>query len=314
MYKTFSYTVKDELARLKPGNPCCLKAELLSFLRSGAVLEVGQSGLKVIATTENPSVARRIFRLLKSTSTLQVEITRKPRRVQNRNLYVVSLPTQPGLKDFLVWLNFLGNGVRTEETVFPRQRCCRRSYLRGFFLGAGSLINPNRSYHLELVTGNCQSAAQLVCLLKSFDLRVRQVKRKGWHVVYLKGGDDIAAFLTLIGAVTSRLELENIRVVKGVRNKVNRLVNCDTANLNKTVAAASRQVAAIRCLVDNVGLDNVPRPLREVLCLRLKYPEATLKELGQQLDPPLGKSGVNHRLRRLEQMAAPFRFDSKEGF
>ncbi|HHT70774.1 MAG: DNA-binding protein WhiA [bacterium] len=309
MYKTFSFKVKDELSRLQPGKLCCLQSELLGFLRAGAVLEAGQSGIQVIATTESPSVARRVFLLLKHTSALNVKISREPRRMQHHNLYSVRLPTQPGLKEFLIRLGFLRSGTGADKTVIPPADCCRRSYLRGFFLGSGSLSNPERFYHLELVTGSRRSAAHLIRLLLGFNLRARRVERKDRQVVYLKDGDDIAAFLTLIGAVTSRLELENIRVVKGVRNQVNRLVNCETANLSKTVEAACRQLAAIRCLVDNVGLENLPRPLREVARLRLEHPEATLKELGAQLDPPLGKSGVNHRLRRLEQMAADFKIE-----
>lgn len=314
MYKTFSVRVKDELARLKLGGLCCLQAELLAFLRAGAVLEAGQKGIEVTATVENPSVARRVFLLLKQTSSLRVNIIREPRRVQHHNLYSVRLPTQPGLKEFLVQLKFLGSGICHNKGVSPAQDCCRRSYLRGFFFGSGSVSNPERSYHLELVTGNQQSASNLIGRLAAFGLWARSVERKGRQVVYLKDGDDIAGFLTLIGAVASRLELENIRVVKGVRNTVNRLVNCETANLNKTVEAAYRQVAAIRRLVEDVGLDNLPRPLREVAWLRLEYPEATLKELGQRLDPPLGKSGINHRLRRLEQMAVCCGKDPKEGY
>lgn len=303
MHKTFSFKVKDELARLEPGNLCCLQAELLAFLRAGAVLEVGQPGMEVIATTESPSVARRVFLLLKNTSSLKVKITREPRRIHNHNLYAVRVPMQPRLKEFLCQLGFLRSDARSERTIIPRKDCCRRAYLRGFFLGSGSLSNPERSYHLELVTGSRRHATHLIRLLRSFDIVARRVERKGRQVVYLKEGDEIAAFLTLIGAVNCRLEFENIRVIKDMRNQVNRLVNCETANLSKTVQAACRQLNAIRFLVDKIGLEALPDPLQQVARLRLEQPEATLKELGAQLNPPLGKSGVNHRLRRLEEIA-----------
>lgn len=314
MQKTFSYRVKDELARLEPGNMCCLHSELLGFLRAGAVMEVGQSGVQVTATIESPSVARRAFLLLKHTSSLSVNISREPRRIHNHSLYSVRLTTQPGLKEFLVELGYLRSDVREDMAVVPRIDCCRRAYLRGFFLGSGSLSNPERSYHLELVTGSRRHATHLIRLLRAFDVCARRVERKDRQVVYLKEGDEIAAFLTLIGAVKSRLELENIRVVKGMRNQVNRLVNCETANLNKTVQAAYRQLTAIRFLVGRVGLESLPGPLREVARLRLEQPEATLKELGAQLNPPLGKSGVNHRLRRLEEMAAGLKVQQKKVF
>ncbi|MGI6129123.1 MAG: DNA-binding protein WhiA [bacterium] len=314
MEKTFSVKVKDELARLELGNSCCLRSELLGFLRAGAVLEVKQSGLQLIVTTESPSVARRAFLLLKKASPLSVKISREPRRIHIHNLYSVRVDTQPGLKEFLIQLGFLRSDLQSVGTTMPRKECCRRSYLRGFFLGAGSVTNPARSYHLELVTGSRRHATHLIRLFMKFNLRARRVERKGRQVVYLKEGDEIAAFLTLIGAVTSRLEFENVRVVKGVRNQVNRLVNCETANLNKTVEAACRQLDAIRLLVAKVGLETLPRPLQEVARLRLEQPEATLKELGLQLDPPLGKSGVNHRLRRLEEMAAGLKAPRKKVF
>ena len=314
MKNTFSLKVKDELSRLEPGNSCCLRFELLGFLRAGAVLEVGQSGIQVIATTESPSVVRRAFMLLKRTSSLKVKISCEPRRIHNHNLYAVRLFMQPGLKEFLKRLGYLRSDTDLEKTVIPRKGCCRRAYLRGFFLGAGSMTNPERYYHLELVTGSRKHAAHLIRILRVFDLHARRVERKERQVVYLKEGDEIAAFLTVIGAVKSRLDFENVRVVKGVRNHVNRVVNCETANLNKTVKAACRQLGAIRFLVGRVGLDALPQPLQEVARLRLEQPEATLKELGLQLDPPLGKSGVNHRLRRLEEIAAGLKAQQKKVF
>ncbi|NLG87573.1 MAG: DNA-binding protein WhiA [Firmicutes bacterium] len=313
MDKTFSFKVKDELARLKLENLCCVRSELLGLLRAGAVLEVKQSGLQLIFTTESPSVVRRTFLLFKKISSLHIKISREPRRIHDHNLYSVRVDTQPGLKEFLIQLGFLKSDVYSEGTVMPRMECCRRSYLRGFFLGAGSITNPERSYHLELVTGNRRHATHLIRLCRGFDLRARRVERKDRQVVYLKEGDEIATFLTLIGAVTSRLEFENVRVIKGVRNQVNRLVNCETANLNKTVEAACRQLDAIRLLVAKMGLEGLPKPLREVARLRLEQPEATLKELGAQLNPPLGKSGVNHRLRKLEAMAAGLKEKGKKG-
>lgn len=305
--ETFSLRVKDELARLSGSRPCCERTELLGLARAAGVLEAGQSGLRLTITTESPVVARRAFSLFKKASGLAVHISGRPRRIQRHTLYAVTLPAQPGLKEFLADLGLLTPEERPARSIVPKEDCCRRAYLRGFFLGAGSVSNPERAYHLELVTGSRDHAGYLIRLLRSFHLHGRRVERKGYHVVYLKEGEEIASFLTLIGAVRSRLELENIRALKGMRNQVNRLVNCETANLTKAVEAACRQIENIRYLVERVGLENLPLPLREVAKLRLEYPEATLRELGAKCKPPLGKSGVNHRLRRLEAMAERLR-------
>jgi len=313
MEETFSLRVKEELARSEAARPCCERAELLGLIRAGGVLEAGQKGLTLRITTESPAVARRLFLLLKKISGLKAEIAGRPRRIHHHTLYSVTMPAQPGLKEFLSRLGFLQLERRPAPAVVAAEDCCRRAYLKGFFLGAGSISNPERAYHLELVTGSRVHAGRLIRLLRTLGLKARRVERKGYHVVYLKESEEIAALLTLLGAVQSRLELENVRVVKGMRNQVNRLVNCETANLSKTVEAACRQVENIRFLVQRVGLENLPERLREVARLRLEYPEATLRELGTQLRPPLGKSGVNHRLRRLEEMAADLRRTSGSG-
>lgn len=305
--ETFSLRVKKELAQLAPAASCCERAELLGLVRAAGVLEAAQTGLRLLVTTESPAVARRLFLLLKQHSHLKAEITGRRRRIQRHTLYSIIAPAQPGLKEFVTDLGLLPDADQPAAASLPRRDCCRRAYLRGFFLGAGSISNPERAYHLELVTGSRAHAGHLIRLLRTLGLRARRVERKGYHVVYLKESEEIATFLTQLGAVKSRLELENIRLVKGMRNQVNRWVNCETANLSKAVEAACRQVENIRYLVDRVGLENLPERLREVARLRLEYPEATLRELGAQLRPPLGKSGVNHRLRRLEEMAADLR-------
>ncbi|MGI6604711.1 MAG: DNA-binding protein WhiA [bacterium] len=307
MEETFSLRVKKELSRLEPEQSCCVESQLLGLLRAAAVLEAGKEGLRLLATTESAAVARCLYRLLKACSNLEVLVSGRRRRMHRHTLYMVELSAQEGIKAFLEHLGFLNLGNTPVQSVVPQQECCRKAYLRGFFLGAGSISNPKRAYHLELVTGNRIHASHLIRLLRSFRLRARRVERKGRHVVYLKEGDEIASFLTLVGAVRTRLDFENIRVLKGMRNQVNRLVNCETANMTKAVDAAVRQVESIRYLVERVGFDALPPPLREIARLRLEFPEATLRELGAYLTPPLGKSGVNHRLRRLEELAERLR-------
>ncbi|MGB9804650.1 DNA-binding protein WhiA, partial [Desulfofundulus sp.] len=188
-----------------------------------------------------------------------------------------------------------------------RRECCRRAYLRGAFLGGGSVNNPEGTYHLEIITGNAEHARALGRLMGEFGLEARVSVRKNWHVVYLKDSDQIVALLNVMGAHAALLDFENVRIYKDVRNQVNRLVNCETANLNKVVEAALRQVEDIRFIAGTLGLEKLPPALRQVAEARLQYPDASLRELGEVLEPRVGKSGVNHRLRRLSEIAARLR-------
>lgn len=177
--------------------------------------------------------------------------------------------------------------------------CCKRAYIRGVFLSCGSLSDPEKMYHLELVFMTASEARDFRDLLKLFNISTKIIERKERYVVYLKEGDVIADFLTLTGAVRSLLNLQNIRVVKDVRNNVNRQVNCETANLSKTIAAGLEQRDVIKRLKDNKLFESLPLYLQELGELRMQFPERSLKELGEMMDPPVSKSGVNHRMRKI---------------
>jgi hypothetical protein len=185
-----------------------------------------------------------------------------------------------------------------------KRSCCQRAFLRGAFLSIGSMSNPEKGYHLEMVCGNTLQAKQLQQLMVGFGLDAKIVPRKKYFVVYLKEGENIVDFLNVCEAHVALMELENLRIVKEMRNSVNRQVNCETANITKTVNAAARQIEDIKFIRDYMGFAKLPDNLREMAEVRLEYPEATLKELGQYLNPPVGKSGVNHRLRKLSEIAA----------
>jgi hypothetical protein len=193
-----------------------------------------------------------------------------------------------------------------------RKLCCRKAYLRGAFLGGGSVSKPEGEYHLELVTGNLDFAKTMMRVLKSFDLIAKLTDRKQDFVVYLKGGDEITSLLRVIGAHNALFTFENVRVVKDMRNKVNRLVNCETANLEKTVNAAVRQVENIHAIDRHLGLGRLPKTLRETAELRLEYPEATLQELVDLSGGRISKSGINHRMRKLEQIALSLERETEE--
>ena len=182
-----------------------------------------------------------------------------------------------------------------------------RAYIRGALLGGGSISNPEKAYHLEFVTHSEEYAKDLSKLVNRFGLNSKIIQRKNSYIVYIKEGEQIVDILNIVGAHTCLLELENIRIMKEMRNNVNRLVNCETANLSKTVNAAVRQVESIRLIQKEIGLQRLPKNLRDIAELRLNYPDESLKELGEMLDPPVGKSGVNHRLRKIEKIAEELR-------
>ncbi len=183
------------------------------------------------------------------------------------------------------------------------RKCCKRAFLRGLFLAQGTMSDPEKTYQLEIDCVNEGFAAFTADLLSDLDIHAKRIERRGHSVVYLKEGDEIVRFLALLQANRSVLDLENIRVVKDVRNVVNRRVNCETANLQKSVSASVSQIEDIRFIEEHIGLEHLPASLREIAIIRLQNPDATIEELGTFLDPPVGKSGVNHRLRRLREIA-----------
>ena len=188
-----------------------------------------------------------------------------------------------------------------------KNACCQRAFLRGAFLSIGSMSDPAKGYHLEFDCTNEEKAEQLRELIRGFDIEARIIRRKKYHVVYLKEGAAIVDLLNVCEAPVSLMNMENLRIIKEMRNSVNRRVNCETANIAKTVYAASRQVEDIEYIRKYYGFQNLPDTLREMAEIRLEYPDAPLKELGEYFNPVLGKSGVNHRLRKLSELAEKIR-------
>jgi len=191
----------------------------------------------------------------------------------------------------------------TVEGLLIQQSCCKRAYIRGAFLAAGSISDPEKSYHFEVVCRTIDQAKQLQDVINSFEMEAKIVERKKHYVVYLKEGSQIVDVLNVMEAHVALMNLENVRILKEMRNSVNRKVNCETANISKTVNAAVKQLEDIIYIRDTIGFDTLPDGLREMAELRLEYPEAPLKELGTYLNPPVGKSGVNHRLRKISIIA-----------
>lgn len=295
---SFSATVKEELAgQISPARHCQL-AELAAFLHfCGSTCGNGQH---LCLETENEAVARKCFTLFQKTFNIDdVVIKGKSRLLSNdeaetKVIQALHLGDKEGS---LIALE------RPVSSLLIKNSCCARAYLRGAFLCVGSMSDPQKSYHLEFVCNERVQAEQLKSIIQEFQIEAKVIKRKKYYVVYLKEGAGIVDLLNVIGAHVSLMNLENLRIVKEMRNSINRCVNCETANISKTVAAASKQIEDILLIRDKYGFENLPDNLRQMAEIRLEYPDAALKELGGYLEPAVGKSGVNHRLRRLSEIA-----------
>lgn len=296
----------------------CQIAELASIISMcGAVVidSRGQYALKI--RTENLSVARKYFTLLLKTFNISTDISVRINKTTGSTSYYVVLKNHEEAREILEMTNLLDFFGEIEEELsvirnpIIQRLCCKRAFLRGAFLSSGSMSAPEKGYHLEIVCGSEEKAKQIQELLGFFRMEAKMVLRKKSYVVYMKEGTQIADFLGVIEAYSQMEEFEKVRQVKEMRNTVNRKVNCETANINKTVSAAVKQIEDIKYIQDQRGLDKLPDALRDIAIVRMEHPEASLKELGTLLHPAVGKSGVNHRLRKLSEIAEGMR-DSKE--
>lgn len=316
---SFSGEVKEELSRQFHKSRHCQIAEIAAILGFVGRLEDVQ-GRKILRIyTENLSLARKYFILMRRTFHANVSIAvRQNVYLRKSRIFVISLLVPDEVRKVLLavkWQNENGKDIRSEGVVnrlLVQNSCCRRAFIRGAFLSAGSMSDPEKSYHLEFVCSDQQKAEHLREIINSFEMEAKIVLRKKSYVVYLKEGAQIVDMLNIMGAHVALMNLENVRILKEMRNSVNRQVNCETANINKTVSAAVKQVEDINYIKSVRGLDSLSDGLREIALLRLEYPEAALKELGSYLEPPVGKSGVNHRLRKLSEIAEGLRESGKE--
>lgn len=303
---SFATEVKNELARLEYPSSCCRTAELAALLRMDATITFGrQHTFGLNFTTKNAAVARKTLQLLKSEGGgIRTEITvRRSRQLSKNNSYTVRVVPSPHVGELLEHLGFLhaeSLNIESDKGLLKKS-CCRVAYLRGAFLGGGSVNKPEASYHLELVTGSYAFANILYELLKRMEFPVGMTDRKDSYVIYLKEGDAVIDFLAMIEADKAVEAFEVARNVKEVRAQVNRLVNCETANLQKAVDAAGRQIADIRFLQSHTDFAKLPKKLRDTAEMRLLHPDVSMSELADLLG--ITKSGLNHRLQKLREMA-----------
>ena len=305
---SFSSEIKQELSKTPDGRKHCrlaLLAALTDFCGNYSA-----SGTPVLSwKAENTAVAETVQRLLLKLFGIKAEINQE-KSSRNSDVFSIILPADEGSEAFKTLHAKTMDEEREEGTylaAFARQECCVRTALRGAFLVSGTLSNPDRFYHFEISCRSDGQAEELKSLIASLGIKARSVKRKNSTVVYVKDSDSISDLLGYMGATKGMLEMENTRIIREMRGNINRQVNCETANINKTANAAARQISDILLIEEKIGLDSLPNGLDETARLRIKCPECTLQELGRMHDPPIGKSGVNHRLRHISAVAERIR-------
>ena len=303
---SFTRDVKTELVAIPITRECCARAELAALTRGASFLSLsGGKGLSLNYRTENPAVLRRILLLLRFTGATQDKpqlLLRK--RFGVHRLYLLAL-SQPDSRRVLLAQGMLVEDdqweeqFRTPSRQVTRRGCCRRAYVRGAFLASGFIAEPRRSYHAEWVLPDESAARHLQRVLSHLGLAGRIHRRRGQGILYLKDGDEVSALLKLMEASRAVLSFENDRAEKSLKADVTRAFNCDQGNLGRQLDAAGQQIAAIEAISLKSGLTSLPPALEALARLRLANPEKSLEELGQMLSPPISKSGVQHRMRRL---------------
>ncbi|WP_170008160.1 DNA-binding protein WhiA [Bacillus fonticola] len=308
---SFASETKKELTTIDVKS-CCAKAELAALIRMNGVMSFSNRTLVVNIQTENAAIARRIYTLLKRLFSVNVALlVRKKMRLKKNNVYIVRLEERA--KGILEELHIMNDEFSILHEVHQdpllQKKCCKRAYLRGAFLAGGSVNNPETSsYHLEIYTLYKEQAKSLQKVMNAFTLNSRVLERKKGYIAYIKEAEKITEFLNVVGAHHALLRFEDVRIVRDMRNSVNRLVNCETANLNKTVGAALRQVENIKLIEKRIGIGALPTKLQEIARLRVEHQDVTLKELGEMMTSgKISKSGINHRLRKLDEIADKLR-------
>ena len=316
---SFSGKVKDELSRQSTAARHCQIAEIAAIISLCGRIQISANETYMVKIhTENIAVARKYFTLLKKTYNIDTEISiRRSKRQAKNSVYTVAVLNHRNAVRILQSCRLMDAGGEIKENLsltdnlIVQKDCCKRAFIRGAFLSSGSISAPEKFYHFEIVCAEYEKAVQLQKMILSFQIDAKIVERKRHYVVYIKEGSGIVDILNVMEAHVALMDLENVRILKEMRNTVNRKVNCETANLKKTVSAAVKQIEDIQYIRDTIGLEKLSEGLEEIARLRLEHPDASLKELGEMLSPAVGKSGVNHRLRKISEIATDLRGNNK---
>ena len=305
---SFAGDVKAELSGLPLQANHCRAAELTAIILFGMKEDKSDPETpRFLLKTESIALARRCARLLYAYLRITPAVSVRFNADRGNRLYRVAAEGPAAEK-----ICSLAGKDGTVQKEMLRKACCRRAFLRGAFLAAGSVTDPNSAYHFEIAAGTETLAKEAAALIASFGIEPKVIRRKRYYIAYVKEGANISDLLGYMGANVSLLNMENVRVVREMRGRVNRNVNCETANIGKTIQASVRQTEDIRYIGATIGFSSLPKPLDDMARIRLQYPEASLIELGMLLDPPVGKSGVNHRLRKLSRIADDIRVSKEE--
>ncbi len=309
---SFASDVKKELTMLK-GEPCCQMAELSALLRCNGEIFISNEGLKIDYLTQNPTIAKRVVKLLKSVYNTKIElITKKVNRLNKRNTYIVRATKDV---EYIISELELMKGLISINKIplsLVNTECCKRAYLRGVFISTGSVNNPRTSnYHLELLLKNEIHATDVLNLINTFGYNAKVIERhKGW-MIYIKEAEKISDFLKLVEAYGSVLKFEDVRIYRDILNSVNRMNNCDIANQRKVLVSANKQIKDIELIEETIGLEHIPERLREAVILRVENPESSITELLDKAEEIIGKeiskSGLNHRFRKIREIANEIR-------
>lgn len=314
---SFSAGVKNELSKKFSPDREGLRAELCAILITAARIRTHPWRMQI--QSEQEAIIKKVFTLVEKLFRIKMSVSvRTGRGSRKWTQYMVALSDPDQVSHILTQLGLLSrsaDGVWQFERRIPQgigeKSSSKQAYIRGAFLGCGSLADPRKTYHVEFVSAFRHHLEMLQNLMRDFELEIRMItrsrRRQDVYVLYLKEGEQIVDLLNVMQAYTALMDLENIRIEKEMRNQINRSVNCEAANLQKVVNAALKQVEDIEYLISRSGWEALPPPLAQMARVRLEHQDESLQELGRFLDPPVGRSGVNHRLRKLSRMAEDLR-------
>ncbi len=313
---SFSVDTKNELSRLNTEKKCCMLAEIAGFIRfCGSIRLAGLGKFEVVMSTENLAVLRHYKALIKEYFDVETQVSEaEGRSIKKASSYELTIKSENGSEQVLREIGILmvkeGSNTLSDGIydVLIKTKCCRKAYLRGAFLASGTISEPEKGYHFEILCNTPKLAADMAKLLNGFSsISAKIVTRNKRYGVYLKDADQIGDVLKIMGVSAQLFKMEDVILLKQIKNKSNRMRNCDTANVEKTVSAAEKQIKAIRLLMEKGVLEKLDKKLISVATVRMENPYASLVELGSLLDIPLKKSGVNHRLKKLEALAEKYK-------
>lgn len=309
---SFSSDVKTELTKIVLKEPSQKISELMGFVLTNCTVakENGKYILKM--SSENEYTIRRVYSTFKSVfdivSKTNVE---RPKKAGEQPVYHLKISNESDLKTIFNESYFNINEslqiVLNNREIIEKDEECKKSFLRGVFLGSGSCVNPENRYHLEMIVNSQQNALFVKDMIESFDIAAKMIKRKKDYMIYLKLAESVSTFLIVIGANRGTLKFEETRVIKEVRNNINRISNFENANFDKTLDASLIQIEDIKLIRKNRKFAKLPENLKETARLRLNYKEATLEEIGNMLNPPISRAGVNHRFKKIHEIAESLR-------